>query len=81
MKRIKCVVVGDDEVGKVCLLLSYTTSSFPSEYVPKIFDNYSANVMVEDQQINLELWDTAGHEDYKKMRPLSYSEANVFVLC
>jgi small GTP-binding protein len=37
--------------------------------------------MVEDQQINLQLWDTAGQEDYKKLRPLSYPQTDVFMIC
>jgi Ras-related C3 botulinum toxin substrate 1 len=37
--------------------------------------------MAEDQQINLQLWDTAGQEDYKKLRPLSYPQTDVFVIC
>eukprot|EP01091_Cochliopodium_minus_P002017 TRINITY_DN11935_c0_g1_i1.p1 TRINITY_DN11935_c0_g1~~TRINITY_DN11935_c0_g1_i1.p1 ORF type:complete len:195 (-),score=39.51 TRINITY_DN11935_c0_g1_i1:92-676(-) len=78
---VKCVVVGDGTVGKTSLLISFTENKFPVEHVPTIFDNFTKEITVDGKKINLTLIDTAGQEEYSRLRSLSYPETDVFLLC
>jgi len=50
-------------------------------YIPTVFENYQTMVTYENKVIELALWDTAGQEDYDRLRPLSYPESNVLLIC
>lgn len=79
--NVKITVVGDGIVGKTCLLSSYVNKSFPNEYVPTVFEHYGQSITDNGQEYNMTLWDTAGQEDYERLRPLSYPNTNCFLVC
>uniref|UniRef100_A0A3Q2P7S8 Rho-related GTP-binding protein RhoG n=1 Tax=Fundulus heteroclitus TaxID=8078 RepID=A0A3Q2P7S8_FUNHE len=81
MQSVKCVMVGDGEVGETFLLIAYATSVFKQKYLSAVFDNYTGEINVDGRTVTLNLWDTAGREGYERLRTLSYAQADVFIVC
>jgi len=79
--RIKLVAIGDGAVGKTSMLIAFAKGSFPDTYVPTVFENYTANMVHNEKKVLLHLWDTAGQEDYDRLRPLSYPGSDIVLLC
>ncbi|ATZ56341.1 hypothetical protein BCIN_13g01820 [Botrytis cinerea B05.10] len=79
----KIVVVGDGGCGKTCLLISYSQGYFPEKYVPTVFENYITYPTHRQtgKTLELALWDTAGQEEYDRLRPLSYPETDLLFVC
>ncbi|GAA5917404.1 hypothetical protein JCM5296_000208 [Sporobolomyces johnsonii] len=79
--KVKLTCVGDGGVGKTCLLIVYSQKRFPTDYVPTVFENYVLNKQYENKIVEFALWDTAGQEEYDRLRPLSYPETDVIFIC
>ena len=79
--RKKLVIVGDGACGKTCLLVVFSKDEFPEVHVPTVFETDVADIEVDGKTIELALWDTAGQEDYDRLRPLSYPETDVILMC
>ena len=77
---IKLVVVGDDDLPKTKLLLMYSRGEIPISYVPTVFENFSHRIDFEDNFLIVSLWDTSGQEQYDRLRPLSYSNADIILI-
>ena len=77
--NVKVMVVGDTGVGKTCLLSTFANNVFPTQYTPTIFDNMSTGVTIQNQTVVVNLWDTAGQEEYRQLRALSYPETGTIL--
>jgi small GTP-binding protein len=80
IRSIKLVAVGDPSAKTTELLITYVNSGICPEYVPTVFDNYSVSIVAGGRPYEIALWDIAGTTEYERLRPLSYANANVFLL-
>ncbi|CAL6006768.1 Rac/Rho-like_protein [Hexamita inflata] len=80
MSLHKIVVVGDDSVGKTSLLYALNGADFPDN-PHLIFDNISKQIIVNSNKLEILFWDSVGHEDYDRLRPLLYPDSSLVLIC
>jgi Ras-related C3 botulinum toxin substrate 1 len=80
-KSVKCVLVGDCGVGKRSLIITFESNAFPHEHIPGIMHPADLKVVAEGRQIGVQLWFAPAAEDYDRLRPLSYPDTDVFLVC
>ncbi|KAJ3435362.1 gtp-binding protein rho5 [Anaeramoeba flamelloides] len=81
MKSIKCVIIGDRAVGKTSFLTSHISNTFLKVHIPTIFDSFSSNNVIQDEHINLTLYDTGSSSDLEELRKKTYLKADLVVIC
>lgn len=85
----KVVIVGDPKVGKTSILDILKGCPFKDEYCPTVFDTSESRITLEGQdkatnrpvQFDISLHDTSGDSDYDRLRPLSYMDSHLVLLC
>ncbi|XP_076019975.1 rho-related GTP-binding protein RhoF [Genypterus blacodes] len=80
-EELKIVIVGDGGCGKTSLLMVYAKGDFPEKYAPSVFEKYVTTISMGRKEIQLNLYDTAGQDDYDRLRPLSYQDADLVLVC
>ena len=60
-------------------MIVFSKDEFPEEYVPTVFETYVADIEVDNQPVELALWDTAGQEDYDRLRYVKLLEFFIYV--
>ena len=79
---IKCVIIGDGQVGKTSLLVTYESGEFPSEYIPNLFGGYDVTVSIAEETYNLVFWDDCGcGAPYDGLPPVPFPSASVYLVC
>ncbi len=78
----KIIVIGDSNVGKTCLLKCYSNRIFSDNYTCTIgVDLLTKSVVINENLIKLQLWDTAGMEKYKHITRSYYRGAHAAIIC
>ena len=72
---------GDGACGKTSLLNVFTRGYFPTVYEPTVFENYVHDIFLDNTHVELSLWDTAGQEEFDRLRSLSYDNTHAIMLC
>ena len=76
IQRKKCLLIGDGNVGKTCLIMTQATGQFPPGWTPG-YDNQHA----QTNTLLLQLQDTQGQEEYNELITFSYSNVDILIVC
>ena len=80
--RIKCVLLGHENSGKTSIVSRYIYNEFEKNIQATIGCAFNLKVFkIENIEVNLELWDTAGSERYKSLLPMYYRNADIILIC
>ena len=81
LPKYKLIFLGDQNVGKSAILNRFVNDTFSEEYQSTIgLDFQSKNIQIDNQEIHLLLYDTAGQEKFRSLIPMYTRDANIILL-
>ena len=79
--RYKLIVIGDELVGKTSILNRFKRNQFNAIYEPTVgLEFQSIPILIDDQSVNLLLYDVSGHQKFRSLIPLYASDVNIILL-
>ena len=79
--KFKIIFLGDQGTGKSCILNRFVDDKFDENYQATVgLDFQSKNVKIDNQDIHLLLYDTAGQEKFRSLNPMYTRDANIIML-
>ncbi|XP_017489588.1 PREDICTED: ras-related protein Ral-a-like [Rhagoletis zephyria] len=76
----KVIMVGSGGVGKSALTLQFMYDEFVEDYEPTKADSYRKKVVLDGEEVQIDILDTAGQEDYAAIRD-NYFRSGEGFLC
>jgi small GTP-binding protein len=76
----KVIMVGSGGVGKSALTLQYMYDEFVEDYEPTKADSYRKKVQLDGEEVQIDILDTAGQEDYAAIRDNYFRSGEGFLL-
>lgn len=81
MNDLKIVLIGNANVGKTCVVKKATIGTFSDDTVPTLGASYASKIVkINDQDVRLQIWDTAGQEKYRGMTPMYYRGSQIALI-
>ena len=79
--KYKLIVIDDELVGKTSIINRFKSNQFNAIYEPTVgLEFQSIPILIDDQSVNLLLYDMSGHQKFRSLIPLYTIDANIILL-
>ena len=78
---IKLILLGDTGVGKSSIIKRFMEDSFESNLISTMGSSFlEKTVNIKGKKVNIEIWDTAGQEEYRSVTKIFVKNSKIIIL-